>query len=170
MAISATMQKAINQQIQKEFASAYLYLSMAAYFEAQSLDGFGHWMRSQAQEEVLHGLKLFDHILDRDGAVDLESIPQPERKFDSPLAAFELAANHEAAVSRSIHDLFELSVQDKDYSSRALVQWFATEQVEEEKTANTIVDKLRLIGDDKAGLYMLDKELGGRPAGGGAAE
>ena len=164
MPISNAMQDAVNDQIQKEFAAAYLYLSMSAYFEALSLEGFAQWMRVQAQEEVSHGMKLFDHLHDRGGRARLGGVAEPQHEFDSPRAAFELAAAHEAAVTRSIHALFSLAEGEHDYASQGILQWFSNEQVEEEKTASTLVDKLRLIGDNAAALYMMDKELGERSA------
>ncbi len=170
MSISSDLQAAFNDQIQKEFASAYLYLSMSAYFESLSLEGFASWMRMQALEEVQHGMKLFDHLHDREGRVLLGAVAEPNHTFDSPLSAFESAAEHEAAVTRSIHNLFALAESEKDYGSQGLLQWFSTEQVEEEKTAKTIVDKLKMIGDNKAALYLLDKELGARTAAEAGAE
>ena len=164
MPISDAMQEAFNDQIQKELASAYLYLAMSAYFEALSLEGFAQWMRVQAQEEVLHGMRLFDHLQDRGGRVALGGVDKPQHDFDSPLAAFELTAEHEAVVTRSIHTLFSLAESEHDYASQGILQWFSNEQVEEEKTATGIVDKLRMIADNKAALYMMDKELGERAA------
>jgi ferritin len=172
MPISDAMQDAINRQVQEEFDSAYLYLSMSAYFESLSLEGFAQWMRVQAQEEVLHGMKLFDHLQDRGGRVLLGAVDQPQSEFESPLAAFELAAAHEAHVTKSIHALFSLAEKEHDYASQGILQWFSNEQVEEEKTATTIVDKLSMILDNKAAMYMMDKELGGRAGvneGGGQA-
>ena len=162
MPISDAMQKAFNEQIQKEFASAYLYLSMSAYFEALSLEGFAQWMKIQAQEEVFHGMKLFDHLQERGGRVILGEVGQPQADFDSPLAAFELAAGHEAMVTQSIHQLFALAEGEHDYASQGLLQWFSTEQVEEEDTANRIVERLRMIEDNKAALFLMDKELSAR--------
>ena len=171
MPISDAMQKAFNEQIQKEFASAYLYLSMSAYFESLSLDGFAQWMKIQAQEEVLHGMKLFDHLQERGGRVLLGEVGQPQADFDSPLAAFEVAASHEAMVTQSIHDLFALAEGERDYASQGILQWFSTEQVEEEDTANRIVERLRMIEDNKAALFMLDNELSARAmVGAGGAD
>jgi len=171
MPVSDAIQQAINDQIQKEFASAYLYLAMSAYFESLSLEGFAQWMRAQAQEEVVHGMKLFDHLHERGGRVRLGAVEQPQSDFDSPLAAFEMAAAHEAIVTKSIHTLFALAEGEHDYASQGILQWFSDEQVEEEATANTIVDRLRMIGDNPAALFIMDKELSGRSAvgaGGGA--
>ena len=166
MPISDAMQKAFNEQIQKEFASAYLYLSMSAYFESLSLDGFAQWMKIQAQEEVLHGMKLFDHLQERGGRVLLGEVGQPQADFDSPIAAFEVAAGHEALVTKSIHDLFALAEGERDYASQGILQWFSTEQVEEEDTANHIVERLRMIEDNKAALFMMDNELSARATAG----
>ena len=151
-----------DESADSEFASAYLYLSMSAYFESLSLEGFAQWMRVQAQEEVNHGMKLFDHLHDRGGRVSLGGVDTPQHDFPSPLAAFEMAASHEAVVTESIHQLFSLAEGENDYASQGILQWFSNEQVEEEKTATTIVEKLRMIGDNAAALYMMDKELGGR--------
>ncbi len=167
MPISDAMQKAFNEQIQKEFASAYLYLSMSAYFESLSLEGFAQWMRMQAQEEVLHGMKLLDHLQERGGRVILGEVGQPQADFDSPLAAFELVGSHEAMVTKSIHQLFTLAEGERDYASQGILQWFSTEQVEEEDTANRIVERLRMIEDNKAALFMMDNELSARAAVGG---
>jgi ferritin len=172
MPVSDAIQKAFNDQIQKEFASAYLYLSMSAYFESLSLEGFAQWMRIQAQEEAVHGMKLFDHLLERGGRVRLAAVEEPRFDFDSPLAAFEMAAAHEAVVTKSIHELFALAEGEHDYASQGILQWFSDEQVEEEATANTIVDRLKMIGDNPAALFIMDKELSGRAAvgaGGGEA-
>ncbi len=162
MQLSKPMQDAMNAQIQKEIASAYLYLAMAAWFSEANLNGFAHWMRLQGREEMGHALKFFDYLHDRNGHVALEAIGKPAAKWASPLAAFEAARKHEESVSASIRDLYGLAVKEKDYASQALLQWFIVEQVEEEKTGREIVDTLTMIGDNRAGLFMYDKELGRR--------
>lgn len=164
MQLSQTIQDAMNAQIQKEFASAYLYLAMASFFSEASLNGFAQWMRVQAREERNHALKFFDYIHDRNAHAELEAIDKPTVKWASPLAAFEAARKHEEKVSASIRDIYDLAVKEKDYASQALLQWFIVEQVEEEKTGREIVDTLKLIGDDRAGLFIYDKELGKRTA------
>jgi ferritin len=162
MQLSQTIQDAMNAQVEKEFASAYLYLAMASYFAEANLNGFAHWMRVQAREERNHALKFFDYIHDRNAHAELEAIPKPTSTWSSPLAAFEAARKHEEKVSASIRDIYDLAVKEKDYASQALLQWFIVEQVEEEKTGREIVDTLKLIGDNRAGLFMYDKELGKR--------
>ncbi len=162
MQLSKPVQDAMNAQIQKELASAYLYLAMAAWFSEANLNGFAHWMRVQGREEMGHALKFFDYLHDRNGHVALEAIGKPAAKWASPLAAFEAARKHEESVSASIRDLYDLAVKEKDYASQALLQWFTVEQVEEEKTGRGIVDTLTMIGDNRAGLFMYDKELGRR--------
>lgn len=166
---SSAMEKAINDQIQKELYSAYVYLSMAAYFEANNLTGAASWMRLQHQEEQVHAMKFFDFINDRGGRVVLQAIQQPPTDFASPLAVFEGALAHEQMVSKSIHDLYALAVKENDYPTQAMLQWFINEQVEEEKNASAIVAQLRMIGDSPAALFMIDQQLGARqaePAGG----
>ncbi len=166
MELNTAMQDALNEQIQKEFESAYLYLSMAAYFGSKNLPGFAQWMRIQAQEEVTHAMKLFDFVQDRNGRVILHALGQPRADFESAQDVFETAAAHERDVTTRIHTLYARAVKDSDYASLALLQWFITEQVEEERAAGDIVETLRRIGDSAPGLFMLDKELGKR----GAAE
>ncbi len=156
------MQKALNDQIAKEFGASYLYLSMAAYFAEKNFNGFANWMRMQAAEENKHALKLFQFVEDRGGRVTLEGIDRPPPDFPSPIAAFEHARDHETKVSDGINQLYELAATDKDWATQATLQWFITEQVEEEKTSSEIVSTLRMIGDNASGLYMFDKELGRR--------
>ncbi len=162
MRITAHMQKALNEQIAKEFGASYLYLSMAAYFAEKNLNGFANWMRMQAAEETKHAMKLFQFVEDRGGRVTLEAIDRPPPDFPSPIAVFEHARDHETKVSAGINQLFELAATDKDWATQATLQWFITEQVEEEKTSSEIVATLRMIGDNASGLYMFDKELGRR--------
>ncbi len=162
MRITAHMQKALNDQIAKEFGASYLYLSMAAYFAEKNFNGFANWMRMQAAEENKHALKLFQFVEDRGGRVTLEGIDRPPPDFPSPIAAFEHARDHETKVSDGINQLYELAATDKDWATQATLQWFITEQVEEEKTSSEIVSTLRMIGDNASGLYMFDKELGRR--------
>lgn len=162
MRISSNMQKALNGQIRKEFGASYLYLSMAAYFAEKNLNGFAKWMRMQAMEEAKHAMKIFDFVEDRGGRVTLEGIDRPPPDFPSPIVVLEMARDHEAKVSAGIFELFELAGGEKDWATQAMLQWFITEQVEEEKTSSQIVDTLKMIGDNASGLYMFDKELGRR--------
>ena len=162
--LSKTIQDAMNEQIKNELYSAYLYLSMSAYCEAANLPGFAHWMRVQAQEEEAHAMKFYDFIYERGGRVVLQAIDQPPVEFQSPLNVFEQTLEHEQKVTALIHDLYTLAVQEKDYASQAFLQWFVTEQVEEEASATQIVETLKMIGDKGHALLMLDRELGKRGA------
>jgi ferritin len=168
--VSATMQEALNEQIKNELYSAYVYLSMAAYFEHANLPGMGAWMRVQGREETAHALKIFDHLLDRGARVKLRSIPQPPVEFSSPLDAFEQAYRHEQAVTAAIHNIYASAIQEKDFASSVFLDWFVREQVEEEKTAALIVEQLKMVGDDRPGLLVLDRELGQRRGGAEAGE
>ena len=159
---SQKIRDAMNDQIQRELESAYIYLSMAAYFESSNLAGFAHWMKAQAQEEQTHAMKFFDFIYDRGGRVMLQAIPQPPADFVSPLDVFEKALAHEQKITGHINDLYALAVQEKDYASQTFLQWFVDEQVEEEKSAGEIVETLKMVGDKGQALYMLDRQLAQR--------
>jgi ferritin len=160
--ISSAMQKAINEQINKEFFSSYLYLSMAAYFENKNLPGFAQWMHVQANEERGHGMKLFEHLLERGGKVELKGIGAPQIVWKTSLDVFKQVQEHEAAVTSSIYSLYELAHTEKDYPAQVLLQWFITEQVEEEKNAADIVQQLELIDARGTAVLMLDHQLGKR--------
>ena len=160
--ISKTMQEAINEQINKELYSSYLYLSMAAFFEYMNLPGFAKWLHIQADEERGHGMKLYEHLVDRGGRVMLEAIAAPANEWKSTLEAFKEVQGHEAAVTASINALFELALKEKDYPAQVLLQWFITEQVEEEKNAAAIVQQLELIDSRGTAVLMLDHQLGKR--------
>ena len=162
--LSEAMQNAINEQIKDELYSAYLYLSMAAYFEATSLPGFASWMRMQSQEEVEHAMKFFDFINERGGRVELQAIEGPTVEFESPLAVFEATYEHEQKVTALIHNLYEVALEENDYAAQVMLHWFIEEQVEEETNASQIVATLERIGDKGQGLIMLDRELGRRGA------
>jgi ferritin len=162
--LSEKMQAAMNQQINAELHSAYVYLSMAAYFQDQNLPGFSNWMRVQWQEELAHALKFFDFINDRRGRVRLEPIAAVPIAWDSPLAAFEDAFKHEQKVSALINDLVNLALEEKDHAANSFLQWFVDEQVEEEASADAVVQQLKLIGSSGQALYLLDRELGARQA------
>jgi ferritin len=160
--ISNTMQKAINEQINKELYSSYLYLSMAAYFEYKNLPGFAKWMHVQAGEEHEHGMKFFQHLVDRGGKVELKPIAGPEVDWKANLDVFKQVQEHEAAVTTSINALYELALKEKDYPAQVLLQWFISEQVEEEKNAADIVQQLELIDARGTAVLMLDHQLGKR--------
>jgi ferritin len=162
--------EAFNKQINAELFSEYLYLSMAAYFEAESLKGMAHWMRMQADEERIHALKFYDFIHNRNGRVTLTPIDAPKTQWNSPLDVFEDTYQHEQKVSGLINDLSNLALQEKDHMAHQFLEWFANEQVEEEAAALTIVDQLKLVGDHGVALYLLDQQLGQRqPAAPAAA-
>ncbi len=159
------MQKALNEQINAELYSAYMYLGMATYLDAESFPGFAHWMKSQAREEAEHALRLMDHIADRGGRVELAAIAQPPGEYASPQDVFEKTLAHEQEVTRRIHNLYALAVEQKDYPAQVMLQWFIDEQVEEEKTAGEILDTLKRIGDRGHILVSLDRQLASRQAG-----
>ncbi|WP_456385435.1 ferritin [Desulfolithobacter sp.] len=156
------IQKALNEQINAEMYSAYLYLAMESYFQSISLAGFANWMRGQVQEELSHAMKLYDFVGERGGRVVLDAIGKPDSSWESPRAAFEHILRHEQLVTGLINDLVDLAEKEKDHATRIFLQWFVTEQVEEEATVGEIVDRLKLIGDDPSGLFFLDAELGKR--------
>ena len=160
--LGKAVEVAMNEQIKNEFFSAYQYLSMAAYCESENLPGFAQWMRMQAQEETEHAMKFYNFILDRNGRVVLQGIAEPVVEFGSPLEVFEQALEHEQRVTAMINDLYALSVRENDYASQTFLQWFVTEQVEEEKNAGDVVDTLKMIGDKSEALFLLDRELGQR--------
>jgi ferritin len=157
------MLDAFNRQINAEAFSAYLYLSMAAYFEAKDLKGMANWMRVQAGEENAHAMRIFDHINDRSGRVNLTAIEAPKTAWDSPLDAFEDAYKHEVKITGMINDLMNLAGMEKDGASHDFLEWFCREQVEEESAAQLNVSQLKLVGDG-VGIYLYDKELGQRKA------
>jgi len=160
--ITKAMQNAMNEQINKELFSSYLYLSMTAYFEQRNLSGFGQWMRIQADEEREHAMKFYNFILERGGRVTLKGIDAPKTEWTSSLEVAEEVAAHEAKVTASIYALYELALQEKDYPGQVMLQWFITEQVEEEKNAAEIVADLKLIDERGTAVLMLDKQLGKR--------
>ena len=164
--IGKAMQDALNEQINKEFFSSYLYLSMAAYFEDKNLTGFAHWMQLQADEEHEHAMKFYKYILDSGGRVQLKAIDAPATEWKSNLEVAEQVAEHEAKVTASIHHLYELALNEKDYAAQVMLQWFITEQVEEEKNATELVAKLRLIEERGTAVLMLDHRLSKRGGGG----
>ena len=156
------MQDAFNEQINAELYSAYLYLAMKAYFASLGLPGFSNWMHCQTQEEILHAMKFYDFVNNRSGRVLLKAITKPPAEWKAPLAAFEAAYAHEQKVTGLINNLVNLSLQEGDHASAAFLQWFVTEQVEEEASAKGVIDRLKLIGTSGDGLFQLDKELGQR--------
>lgn len=160
--LSKKMEEALNKQVNAELYSSYLYLAMAADFEAKNLPGFAHWLEVQAKEENGHAMKFYEYINDRRGRVKLAAIAAPPAEWASPLAAFEAVLAHEQKVTGLINDLVELAAKEKDTATGVFLQWFVTEQVEEEKTADAIVAQLKMIGDKGHGLIMLDRALAQR--------
>ncbi|HPF35658.1 ferritin [bacterium] len=164
-----SIQNALNDQIQAEFHSAYLYLSMAAWCESRNFDGFGHWMRMQAQEEMLHAMKVYDYVHMTGGRVKLQAVQQPEVDWDSSLALFRASLKHEQYMTGRINDLLSLAMKENDHATANMLQWFISEQVEEEATVDAICNKLQMMGDNIQTIYMLDRELAARPAPGATA-
>jgi len=156
------IETAFNQQINAELYSAYMYLSMSAWFESQNLKGMAHWMRAQAAEEQNHARKFYDFIHDRGGRVKLSKIDAPPVDWASPVAVFKDAYKHECKVSALIHGLVDLAAKEKDHPAANFLQWFVSEQVEEEAHASEIADKLSAVGDNKGLVFMFDAELGKR--------
>jgi len=159
------MQEAMNEQIMHETGSAYLYMSMAAYFGAKGLAGMAQWMKAQAQEEIGHALRFFAHIDERGGRVELLAIDKPQKEWDSPLAAFQAALGHEEFITGKIDELVKIAREENDNAAEIMLQWFVAEQVEEEDSVTKVVNMLELIGDSGHGLLMADRELGQRIAG-----
>ncbi|MCF6268345.1 MAG: ferritin [Melioribacteraceae bacterium] len=160
--ISKKMEEALNNQLNRELFSSYLYLSMATYFENNNYVGMSKWMRLQADEEHAHSMKFFVFIQKIGGRVILEQIDKPQSEWDTPKKAFEDALAHEEYITKNINELTDLAIEERDHSTKTFLQWYIDEQVEEEATVNEIVQKFNLIGDSKSGLYMLDTELGTR--------
>lgn len=159
---SKAVEAGLNDQIAGEFYAAYLYLSMAAFFESQNLPGFAHWMRLQYREELSHAERLFNFLIDRGGRVVLQALDKPPMDFKGPLAGMEQALKHEQEVTAAIHTLYELAVKEKDYPTQLELQWFISEQVEEERTVSDVIAQLRRAGDSGPGLLLIDRQLGTR--------
>jgi ferritin len=162
--LKANVQEALNSQINAEVASAYLYLAMAAYFESKNFHGLARWMEVQAREEWGHAMKIFHQVNERGGRVVLKQIDAPPTEWRSVLEVFEHSLAHEMKVTEMIHSLVKLTTGECDYATLAFLQWFVTEQVEEENQVIEIVEKLKLMGESHVGLFMLDSELGKRAA------
>ena len=163
--ISQKMQEAFNKQINEEMYSSYLYLSMAAYFGSINLTGFSHWMKLQAQEEMFHTMKFFNHVVERGGEVELLALKKPEFKWNSPLHVFQESLKHEQYITDCINKLMDTAVEVRDYAGQNLLKWFVDEQVEEEDTFTDVLEKLKRIGDNEALLLMQDLEMQKRVPG-----
>jgi len=159
--LTEKMQQALNDQLNAELSAYYIYLSASAYFEDQDLRGFAAWMRTHSDEEMIHAMKIYDFINERRGRVKLQPIAQPKNEWDSALAAFENALEHEQHVTQLINKLVELSLAESDYATHSFLQWFVDEQVEEEAVVDAVIQDLKRVGDFGPGLFLLDRELGG---------
>jgi len=164
--ISQTMQNALNSQINLEQFSAQLYLAMGAHCENLGFRGFAHWLRIQAGEETAHAVKLIDFLLDRKGILELKAIAEPPREFGGVIQVFEQTLEHEVGVTQKINALFELARSEKDYASEITLQWYVSEQVEEESNVGQLVDHLRAVGDQGGGIWYLDSRMAKRTASG----
>lgn len=160
--IDKTMQDALNAQINAEQYSAQLYLAMSAAMETKSFRGFARWLRVQASEETTHAMKLIDFVLDRGGQLELHPIAAPPVEFGGVIQLFEEVLKHERSITARINALFELARSGKDYASEITLQWYVTEQIEEEANVGLILDRLHAIGDQGGAVWYLDKELGKR--------
>ncbi|WP_421904054.1 ferritin [Maridesulfovibrio sp.] len=156
------LEKALNEQLNAEMYSAYLYLSMSAYFSDIGLDGFANWMRVQAKEEQFHAMKFYDYINERGGRVLLSAIEAPKTEWESPLACIEAVLEHEKHVTSLVNNLVNLAIDERDHATNIFLQWFVTEQVEEEDSVNAVLNKLRLLNGEGNGMFILDKELSTR--------
>ncbi len=162
--LSPKLEEALNKQLNAEMYSSYLYLAMSAYLYSADVDGLAHWMYVQSQEEMAHTMKFFNFINDRDGRVVLDELPAPPSEWSSVLEVFEETLKHEQEVTALINSLADLADAENDRAAKVFLQWFVSEQVEEEATAKSIIQKLKMVGDSGSGLYMIDKELGARAA------
>lgn len=160
--LTKKLEEALNKQINAELWSAYLYLSMSMHFADEGLPGFANWFKVQFEEEQFHAEKLMNYMISKSSRVNLMPIDKVETSWESVLAAFKDTLAHEKIVTKSINDLVKLAREENDYATESVLQWFVNEQVEEEETAQGMVDALKLIGDNGLGIYMMDKELGQR--------
>ncbi|MEJ2729104.1 MAG: ferritin [Deltaproteobacteria bacterium] len=168
--LTEKMQTSLNGQLNAELYSSYLYLSMNAYFKSVNLDGFANWMYYQAQEELAHAMKFYDFIIQRGGKVQLQQVAAPPTEWDSPLAVFEATLEHEQKVTGLINNLVDVAHEERDHATNIFLQWFVSEQVEEEESVGGVLEQLKLMGDAKGGLFMIDRELAKRGPSGGSEE
>jgi ferritin len=168
--LTEKMQTALNGQLNAELYSSYLYLSMNAYFKSVNLDGFANWMYYQAQEELEHSMKFYDFVIQRGGKVVLTQIEAPPTEWDSPMTVFEATLAHEQKVTGLINDLVEVALEERDHATNIFLQWFVSEQVEEEESVNGVLEQLKLMGDAQGGLFMIDRELAKRSPSGSSEE
>jgi len=160
--IKPNIQQEINDQIQAEFQSAWLYLGMAGWFEEKNLDGFAHWMKAQWREEQDHAMKFYDHLMSRGGTVDIQALEKPTIDANDVTQMFQAVLEHEQYITGRINTLYDLAQEENDYPLEILLQWFIDEQVEEEEQASNILEKVKMVGEEGANLYLLDRELAQR--------
>lgn len=160
--LSKKVETALNEQLNAEMYSSYLYLSMSSYFKSVNLDGFSHWMYLQAQEEMVHGMKFYDFIHQRGGHVVLSAIEAPPAQWESPLDVFQATLDHERKVTGLINERMDVAIEERDHATQIFLQWFITEQIEEEESADNIVQQIKQLEGAKGGLFMLDRELAQR--------
>lgn len=157
--LNPKMEKALNEQVNAEMFSAYLYLSMSAYFESKNLAGFANWMKVQANEELTHAMKFYTFINERGGRVELMAIEKPKSDFEGPVAVVEETLTHERHVTSLIHKLVEMSIELKDYATQNMLQWFISEQVEEESNVSLLLERLKMVASSPQGMFIIDNEL-----------
>jgi len=162
--LDKSVEQALNDQINAEMYSSYLYLAMSAWFESGDLPGFAHWMKMQAQEEIVHTMKMYDYVIERGGRIVLGAIAAPPSDWDSPLDAFESTLKHEQDVTGRINKLVDTALAASDHATNIFLQWFVSEQVEEESNVTSVLQQLKMVGDHGHLLFMMDRELGNRPA------
>ena len=160
--LSKAIQDAINDQINKELYSSYLYLAMSTYYAESNFSGFASWMKVQSTEEYGHAMKFYGYVIERNGHVELETIEKPGAKFKSPADVFKQVLEHEQKVTAMINKLYELAIKEKDYPTQIMLEWFITEQLEEEKNAGDILEQLKMVGDSPVSLIMMDRQLAAR--------
>lgn len=160
--LNSSLEKALNEQINKELFSEYLYLSMTAHFYSIDLDGFANWFDIQAKEEHDHAMKIFNFVHEKGGKVTLDKIDKPQTEFNSVEEIMALTLEHEEKVTKSINELMDLAIKENDHSVKSFLQWFVDEQVEEEATASKLLNKVKRVGENSQGIFMIDNELAGR--------
>jgi len=161
--LTEKVKKALNDQVNAEMYSAYLYLAMSAYFDSIDLPGFAKWMKMQAQEEMIHTMKMYDYVIERGGRVLLGAIEAPPSEWDGPLDAFKATLEHEQKVTGLINNLVNIAISESDHATNIFLQWFVSEQVEEESNVTAVLQQLKMVGGQGQGLFMMDRELGSRP-------
>jgi len=160
--ISKKMEAALNKQINQELFSAYQYMALGAYFSERNLKGFAHWMRIQAQEEIMHSARLFDHLVDRNGKIDFQPIPAPPKTWKSAVEAVQTAYNAETTNTKQINTIMDLAIKENDHATRVILQWFVEEQVEEESSSLELVEMVKVANKSASAMFILDRELGTR--------